>query len=170
MTRYRFGLCVTVLIILAGSIVSAAPAWPVYYTADGVGVSMPPDWSVVVSPSGLLVMAGPKAAWGRPVAAVSVLTGQGQGQLLMDRVTPMVGDPSQLRLLGIQQLAADREAKYYLRTGNEKTGQAEAYVMIGTVSGHKFSAVVVGIDPTSDPNLRTRAGVLQALLLRLVLP
>jgi len=44
------------------------------------------------------------------------------------------------------------------------------YVMVGSAEGKSAAVVIVGIDPVRDPDLRIRASVFQALLLRLAVP
>ena len=87
----------------------------------------------------------------------------------MDRAARLVADPARLRLLGTQQLGLNRLAKYYVLS-DHPGGPMNAYVMVGSAEGKIAAAVIVGIDPVRDPNLRVRADIFQALLLRLGLP
>jgi hypothetical protein len=49
-------------------------------------------------------------------------------------------------------------------------GGTDAYVMIASAEGKVAAVVIVGIDSVKDPDLRVRADVFQALLLRLTVP
>jgi hypothetical protein len=140
----------------------------VYRTSTGVAISYPPDWQVATDRSGLIAIAGPRATWGRPIATVTVLRGGGDPQATVEFAARTVADPASLRLLGAQQIGPNRRAKYYVLS--DQAGAMDAYVMVGSAEGKTAAVVIVGIDPLRDPDLRVRASVFQALLLRLVLP
>lgn len=147
----------------------AVPEWPVFRTPSGVTIAYPPDWRVAMDRSGLIAIAGPRASWGRPVATVTVLRSGGQPETTVDRAARNVGDPANLRLLGTQHLGPDRLAKYYVRS-DPTSGRPAAYVMIGSAEGKVAAVVIVAVDSVRDPDLRVRADVFQAFLLRLTVP
>ena len=156
-------------LLVAAASALAASAWPVYRAPGGVVISYPAAWQVAVSRTGLIGIAGPRAAWGRPVALVSVLRGGGTPQATVDRAARLMGDPAPLRLLGAQRLGPGRLAKYYLRAARS-SDSGTAYVMVGSAEGKTAAVVIVGVDSVRDPNLRVRAGIFQALLLRVTVP
>lgn len=154
--------------MLATPLFAASP-WSVYRAPSGVAIAYPPDWQVATDGSGLIAIVGPRTSWGRPVATVTVLRSGGTPEVTIDRAARTVGDRASLRLLGTQPLGPGRLAKYYVRR-DPTGGGTDAYVMIASAEGKVAAVVIVGIDSVKDPDLRVRADVFQALLLRLTVP
>jgi hypothetical protein len=150
----------------AGAAGAAAPDASVR-AAGGVVVSYPVSWSAVVAQRGrLVVIAGPKANGVRPVVSVLLAEGRGDPARLLTSAAKGLGAKAPLQLLGEQEIGPGRRARYYVRG----RGGAAEYVMVGVAAAGGWVATVVAIDLASDPALRARAGVFQAILMGVQMP
>ena len=115
----------------------------------------------------MVILAGPRAPWGRPAATIVITHGEETAlrHLLAAAVRGVeTGQP--LHLLGEQRLGPDRLARYFTRGD----GPAAQYVMVGVATRQGWTIMIIGMDILQDPMLRLRAEVLQGLLSDINLP
>lgn len=154
----------TSLVALAAVLVpggASAQAWPSLSLGEGIRVPYPPGWVSGVSPSGLVAITGPRARWGRPSVTIEVIPRVAGSRELAQRAARALPGSSSWRLLGSQRLGS-AVAMYYV--------SQDTYVMVGASVGTTSAVVIVCADPRADPDLRTRARIFQAMLVRATVP
>ncbi len=135
--------------------------------AAEIVIRCPRDWRAAVARDGMVVaLAGPRREGVGPAATFLVARGQGTIGELLDSAASGLGKQAPTRLLGERHLSPSRWARYYIRG----EGATQEYVMVGVAQGSGWIVTMVGVDATTDPLLRIRAGVLQGLLADIVFP
>jgi hypothetical protein len=163
---------VIVLIVVLALVLGIAPSasgsqYLSYRDPSGVMITYPADWRLASDKPGVVVLAGPRASWGRPAATIVITHGGGTTlRHLLVAAVRGVGTGQPLHFLGEQWLGSDRLARYFTR-GDGPTAQ---YVMVGVAARSGWTIMVIGMDILQDPMLHFRAGVLQGLLLDLNFP
>src|SRR5438552_17717781 len=115
----------------------------------------------------MVILAGPRAPWGRPAATIVITHGEGTTlRHLLAAAVRGVGTGQPLHLLGEQRLGSDRLARYFTRGD----GPLAQYMMVGVAVRPGWTIMVIGMDILQDPMLHFRAGVLRELLLDLTFP
>jgi hypothetical protein len=138
-----------------------------YRDPSGVIITYPSDWRAASDKPGMVILAGPRAPWGRPAATIVITHGEETAlRHLLAAAVRGVGTGQPLHLLGEQRLGPDRLARYFTR-GDGPTAQ---YVMVGVATRQGWTIMVIGIDILQDPMLHFRAAALQGLLLSLTFP
>jgi hypothetical protein len=138
-----------------------------YRDPSGVMITYPSDWRAASDRPGVVIVAGPRASWGRPAATIAITRSEATALThLLAAAVRGAGTGQPLRLLGEQRLSSDRLARYYTR-GDGPTAQ---YVMVGMATRASWTVVIVGVDLVRDPMLGLHAQNFQILLSRLNFP
>jgi len=133
----------------------------------GITISYPVGWQAVSADNGrTIVVAGPRAQGVRPAVTIVPTQGDRDPTTLLKSATAGLGTKAPIVVLNEQQVASGRRARYYVRG----KGAAAEYVMVGVAEGSGWIATVVAIDLVSDPELRTRAEIFQAILAGIAMP
>jgi hypothetical protein len=157
-----------VIVLIGILVLFLGTSWPAsrsqylsYRDPSGVMITYPSDWRAASDKPGMVILAGPRAPWGRPAATIVITHGEETGlRHLLAAAVRGVGTGQPLHLLGEQRLGPDRLARYFTR-GDRPTAQ---YVMVGVAARQGWTIMIIGADILQDPMLRLRAEVLQGLL------
>jgi hypothetical protein len=154
-------LIVIFSIVLGTSWLASGSQFLSYRDPSGVMITYPSDWQLASDKPGMVILAGPRAPWGRPAATIVITHGEETAlRRLLAAAVRGVGTGQPLHLLGEQRLGPDRLARYFTR-GDGPTAQ---YLMVGAAMRQGWTLLIIGMDILQDPHLRLRAEVLQGLL------
>ena len=139
-----------------------------YRDPSGVMITYPSDWRLASDKPGVVILAGPRAPWGRPAATIVVTHGGETTTLrhVLAAAVRGVGTGQPLHYLGERRLGSERIASYYARGD----GASAQYLMVGVAARTGCTIVIIGIDSLRDPMLRSRTEVLQGILIDLIFP
>jgi hypothetical protein len=164
-----------VIVLIGILVLFLGTSWPAsrsqflsYRDPSGVMITYPSDWRLASDKPGMVILAGPRAPWGRPAATIVVTHGGETTTLrhLLAAAVRGVGTGQPLHYLGERRLGSQRIASYYTRGD----GASAQYLMVGVAARAGCAIVVIGIDSLRDPMLRSRTEVLQGILVDLIFP
>jgi len=159
------GIALSIVVIPSRPAVAALES--TIQAAPGIVIPYPVGWYALSANGGqTVVVVGPRFQGVRPAATTVLTQGHGDVTSLLKGAAAGLGTKATLAVLGEQQLGLDRRARYYVRG----TGKAAEYVMVGVAQGGGWIVTMVAIDLMSDPELRTRAEIFQAILAGIILP
>jgi hypothetical protein len=112
-----------VIVLIGILVLFLGTSWPAsrsqylsYRDPSGVMITYPSDWRAASDKPGMVILAGPRALWGRPAATIVITHGEETGlRHLLATAVRGVGTGQPLHLLGEQRLGPDRLARYFTR-------------------------------------------------------